>query len=829
MKLKKYSKQIMITIIVVVICLAILLSINSSFEDKKRTELKKIIIPQLIEFEKDYDWRSFRRNTLNNGFIPFEIKSIENNQDPFEFKTSGLIWSTPVIDDNENIFIGSADKYFYSLNNQGNLSWKFQVRDTSDALIDSAATLTDSGKIIVPGGDGYIYCLDKETGEKLWDFKACHATEEQEKQGTVVNSFEGNIVQGPNGLLYAGSDNGHLYALTEEGEEVWNFKTDMMIWSAPVFDLEGKWMAFGSLDRYLYLLNPDTGKLLDKFRAKGDVKASPVYNPENNLLFFGDASGKFYALKIIDNNNKFKLEKLWEFEADSEIYSSASYNNNKIVFGSLDGKLYCLDYEGNLLWYFNTFSAISSSPTITNDDVVIFGAKNGKIYALNFKTGERLWSYRTSRDYTKVNLDSSVAISKAGNIYAGSYNGNVYKLPFNFCNKNKNNNKCEFGGNYDLPDSDINFPENGELFLFESRNGNLIEILELNLAQPLKIKFLVFEDGIYKIRTAINPLGLKIKITPEIEIFSEVASDGSYINVFPKNFWEPNTEYQVELKGSYYPKTNWFIDRFKWFFLPKFKKTVQFHTVPQGDSEFFELDDFPTLVLDSLSLSQPTSLDTLIPAALDSQKFTGTIFGKQENEFFMILLPVTKKNSSYEVIPEPKRSMVLKGNYKGSDFKLRGRFPMSAMGGTFLIKDSIFSGSITNTIENGEIFIKTSCLSFEGNAMNYQIPLDVIDETCNHQLNLIALGTYEGKFQEVYQEPTLTYKVVAEGSNFITIQFDSIKSTKDEKIISIISYSNNIIDSMFLKTSELENPIKIKKTINSKLIVFENTNLVEVS
>lgn len=65
---------------------------------------------------RKHQWESFRGNEQNTA-----VKVVRDFSDdkPFEFKTEGLIWSTPVIDTDENIYVGSADKYFYALNRMG--------------------------------------------------------------------------------------------------------------------------------------------------------------------------------------------------------------------------------------------------------------------------------------------------------------------------------------------------------------------------------------------------------------------------------------------------------------------------------------------------------------------------------------------------------------------------------------------------------------------------------------------------------------------------------------------------------------------------------------
>lgn len=670
------------------------------------------------------DWPSFRKNFLNSGIQ--EITELSSAK-PFAFKTNGLIWSTPVIDEKGVIYLGSGDKYFYAINPEGKLIWKYKINDVLDSLIDSAALITKSGKIIIPGGDGYLHALNKKDGKRIWIFKAYHASDDQEKTGVLVNSFEGNVVQGPNQLIYAGSDNGYLYCLNEEGEEIWNFKTDMMVWSAPVFDPENKWMSFGSLDSYLYLLNPETGELLDKTKL-GEIKASPSYDPDQNLLFVGTSQGEMHAFKVSNQ----KLKKVWKFKVKKEIYSSAAYHQNKTYFGSADGKMYCLDYQGNLIWTYETDSSIAGSPVIIKDKMIIFGAANGKIYALDFN-GTRLWSFQTTEEPHKANLDSSPAISQKGEIYIGSYNGNLYSLPIDYCLKN-NDPQCEYGGNKD------SLFEKEELLRFENWDGRLTNEIKVGLSEPIKIRLITFEDSQYVPNAAFSSFGLDLSIEPQADFFYRISGDGRFVDIIPKNFWEPETNYRIRIKGNYYTKKNFFIDLFKWFFLPKFEQELEFSTKELGSLD--ELGDF---FISGLSLFQPLSINTLVAAGLDGQKYLASFSKVNSTKFELKLVPAFERNGRFFRIENTKREIILEGEFKGKYFSASGSPTLSAMGATIPLKRAVFSGSIEGEkIKNGMIFAETSCLKIKGNTNFYGFPLSLIEETCGRNLNLVIMARFEG-------------------------------------------------------------------------------------
>lgn len=590
---------------------------------------------------RKHQWESFRGNEQNTA-----VKVVRDFSDdkPFEFKTEGLIWSTPVIDTDENIYVGSADKYFYALNRNGDLKWKYRIKDVLDSIIDSAATIVGD-MVIIPGGDGFLHALDKENGEKIWEFAAYHADPEKLKTGEVVNSFEGNVVQ-HNSLLYAGSDNGYMYCIGLDGIERWSFETGMMIWSAACF--HDHWMAFGSLDGYLYLLNSQTGELLDKEKI-GEIKPSPAYDIEANQLFVGTSKGVMYSFAIKGD----KLVKKWDFKAREEIYSSASCYDGMVFFAS-GQKFYCLDYEGVEKWSYNAYSKISSSSSIIDGRSVVFGAGNGKLYALNFK-GERVWSYKTTRSPHKANLDSSPVISSSGNIYVGSYNGSVYKIPYAYC-ENSSDIRCEFGGKKDVPF------KKGKNVRFEQRDGSLSEFVSVGISEGLKIRLTVFEGDSFVQNAAVN--NVQVSISPKVSFKTAISGDGHFVTIIPETFWDEDTSYTVSVNINYYKRTNLVSDMAKRIALPKISEKLSFSTGGLGKMEHGN----GTYGLHSFSIFQPISINTLIAAAMDGQQYVAEFSNMGTSKMDLKLTPAYETKEGFKKIHNPDREINLEGVIRGRHF-----------------------------------------------------------------------------------------------------------------------------------------------------------------
>ena len=89
-----------------------------------------------------------------------------------------------------------------------------------------------------------------------------------------------------------------------------------------------------------------------------------------------------------------KVDLKWTFDADGIFKSAPVICNNKIVVGSTNGTLYCLNIPGDSLWGFKTDNSIEA-PALIHNGIVYFGNLTGMLYALELETGKKIWEYET--------------------------------------------------------------------------------------------------------------------------------------------------------------------------------------------------------------------------------------------------------------------------------------------------------------------------------------------------------------------------------------------------------------------------------------------------
>lgn len=110
-----------------------------------------------------------------------------------------------------------------------------------------------------------------------------------------------------------------------------------------------------------------------------------------------------------------KPDVLWTFNTDDDIKASPVSCDNKIVFGTGDGFVYCLDVNGKLLWKVNTGNNIEA-PALIFEGTVYAGNLDGSLFSLDLNTGKQNWVYMTdnqisgSPNYWKVGEKTSILV-----------------------------------------------------------------------------------------------------------------------------------------------------------------------------------------------------------------------------------------------------------------------------------------------------------------------------------------------------------------------------------------------------------------------------------
>lgn len=173
-----------------------------------------------------------------------------------------------------------------------------------------------------------------------------------------------------------------------------------------------------------------SGALIWEFRTGGPIWSSPSYR--DNILYFGSDDGKVYALDTVTQKPK------WTYQTGGKVRSAAALSEDRLYIASDDGFLYALDREaGRELWRFDMkasdlrrrppskdnpyFDFLQSSPLVHQGKVYI-GSLNGAVFAVDAESGNQVWSLGTGEAIR------STPVIGNGKLYFGSWDDHLYAV-----------------------------------------------------------------------------------------------------------------------------------------------------------------------------------------------------------------------------------------------------------------------------------------------------------------------------------------------------------------------------------------------------------------
>ncbi len=359
--------------------------------------------------------------------------SFENQQMALNATTGAVLWDTltkgPMIFsgsyyDGRFLRGGTDDNTMYCFNaTNGQILWTY-TPDTNGYFCVGCAVAY--GMVYELNKDGYLYAINIETGNLVWEYKG---------PGSAL-IFPGTPTVA-NGMVYAttGQAAGYLGQVGVSQFACLNAFTGQIIWTLPIEALaprESVAVAYGNL----YLIPGDVTTAVDTI--SGDE-----YATLNQLWAIGSSStpvsnwsnwGADPTHSSTAQEGPSNLTLAWKFTTNGAVISSPTVVDGIVYVGSEDKNIYAIGaWSGNLIWNFTTKAAIASSPAVANG-LVYTGGDDGYVYCLNAYTGALIWQTFVNGDlpfsYATIVLTSSPVVS-GGIVYIGSLDGYLYALNAN--------------------------------------------------------------------------------------------------------------------------------------------------------------------------------------------------------------------------------------------------------------------------------------------------------------------------------------------------------------------------------------------------------------
>lgn len=501
------------------------------------SEPPAVTYPYGVPLDPASPWPKFRADAPQTGFTP--VDGEDTGAEPWTFETGNGVFSSPVVDGDGNVYVGSADHVFYALDARGQVRWQVETGE----IIDSAALLDDQGRVYVPSGDGVLYALDRDTGEELWRFRA----DPPEARGAFIDWFEGNVAILADGTLVAPNDNFCVYAVDRDtGQARWCVTTSDQTWSLPAVDPDTNRLFFGTnfpLAANVLAVDGATGEQVWAGQGLGSMVASPLLSSASgDLVVIGGFDGIVRALDQATG------EEVWTFGARDHIYASpAQQPDGTIVQPSADGSVYALDpTDGSVRWQFDTLEPIRSSPAVDSAGRIYVGSGSGRLYVLE-PDGRLRWSIQLI-DGPRSDLNASPALGPDGVVIAGE-SGQVFLVPYDYCLRPDARSQPRCAPPPALP------PDTAEL-LFTTRFGSLLAEppAEIDANEPLAFSLLVRQGGTTQL-ALLESTSVQVELDPEPEVpaMVDVSGDRRFLTVVPTELWTGpgGGRLTVRVRGQY--------------------------------------------------------------------------------------------------------------------------------------------------------------------------------------------------------------------------------------------------------------------------------------
>ncbi len=197
------------------------------------------------------------------------------------FQTKGKIYSSPAISGGKIYFVNFESKLFCISQNTGKLVWEVSIDKPS-----IASPVVFGSRIWVGGKNSKMMCFSTEDGKKLWEYK-CSDSDYGIESTPALDEKN----------LYFGDSSGNVQSIDRfTGKLVWKKKiSDMPVNSTPLLVREN--LFIGAHDKNLYILSKTNGGVLDTFKTKGSILASPIVIGDELLCTSWDSN--IYILRSL--------------------------------------------------------------------------------------------------------------------------------------------------------------------------------------------------------------------------------------------------------------------------------------------------------------------------------------------------------------------------------------------------------------------------------------------------------------------------------------------------------------------------------------------------
>jgi len=277
-----------------------------------------------------------------------------------------------------------------AIRHQPEIKWQTKVSNTW-----LMPPMFADGMLYAGSGDGVLYALNAETGEQMW---SAEGFGQLESTGAIAGDM----------IITAGFSNLVQALNRHTGAVLWSFRTGFFVQGSPLIVDN---LVVLATDHKAYALDLQSGKLIWEVMTgnEGAFMGSPAY-----------AEGVIYTTggKLLLALDAETGKEIWRVEKD-EMFLGLALANGLVYVGNWDRYLYAFDQStGKERWNFKVEGLFWSAPAVNAD--IVYAGNTNFVYALNAQTGELLWSYQTDGDSVSEPMlaDNVVYVSDSSHEFA---------------------------------------------------------------------------------------------------------------------------------------------------------------------------------------------------------------------------------------------------------------------------------------------------------------------------------------------------------------------------------------------------------------------------
>jgi outer membrane protein assembly factor BamB len=325
-------------------------------------------------------WMLFRGDPGLSGYT--RVRLPDKPSLLWNYRSDSRTASSPVVY-HQTAFWCDKRGRIYGIDKDGVLCFDYSFETAVEAtpmILDSVLYI---GRI-----DGFMSALSLATKDTLWNF---------ETLGQISASPNAGVFEGRQAIVFGSYDN-YLYCVDREtGDKLNRFESGYYINGAVA--LWQDHFISGGCDAWLRIFNGTTGMPSDSLKLTTYIPASPAI--DGDFVYIADHSGNVYEI-VLNEGKIARSHTITEATDESEAFVSVpALSATTLYILSGDRNLYAIDRKtGNIRWKYLQKGASGESSPVVCRDRVISCSKNGIVSLLDADRGTLLWEYDTGEQIT---------------------------------------------------------------------------------------------------------------------------------------------------------------------------------------------------------------------------------------------------------------------------------------------------------------------------------------------------------------------------------------------------------------------------------------------